>query len=78
MWVVFLPTYYMTFYAQHQAALLAFCLVVNGACILICLFLPKIYAVYFVDEKNMRIRVLRATGSISTMSVDESQTKEIK
>ena len=53
LWMVFLPTYFTTFYAHHQAALLAFCLFVNGACTLLCLFVPKVYAIYFVDEDDM-------------------------
>ena len=55
-WMVFVPTYFSTFYAHHQAALLAFCLFVNGACTLLCLFVPKVYAIYFVDESNLNIR----------------------
>ena len=55
LWVVFLPTYFTTYYAQHQAALLAFCLFVNGTCTLLCLFVPKVYAVYYVDEKDLAI-----------------------
>ncbi len=50
MWVVFLPTYFTTFYAYYQTALFSFCLVLNASVTLLCLYIPKIYAIYFVDE----------------------------
>ena len=55
LWIVFIPTYFTMFYAYHQAALLAFCLFMNCACTLLCLFLPKVYAVYFLNENDMTI-----------------------
>ena len=60
LWVVFLPTYFTTFYAYHQAALLAFCLILNASITLLCLYVPKIYAVYFVDEDKLKFD--NATG----------------
>ena len=54
LWLVFLPTYFTAFYAYHQAALLAFCLLMNGTITLLCLYVPKIYAIYFVDEDNIQ------------------------
>ncbi len=53
LWLVFLPSYFSTFYAYHQAALLAFCLLVNAVITLLCLYVPKIFAVYFVGEEKM-------------------------
>ena len=55
LWLVFLPTYFMAFYAYHQATLLALCLIVNSSCTLMCVFLPKIYAIYFVQETDLKI-----------------------
>ncbi len=68
LWVVFLPTYFTTFHAYHQAALLAFCMLVNGACTLLCLFLPKIYAVYFVNEQDMKINAPKTTNTTSSVA----------
>ncbi len=53
LWLVFLPTYFTTFYAYHQAALIAFCLIINASLTLICLYVPKIYAIYFISEDNL-------------------------
>ena len=54
LWLVFLPTYFTTFYAVHQAALLATCLILNATITLCCLFLPKIYSIFYMDESNMK------------------------
>ncbi len=54
LWTVFIPTYFTTFYAYHQASLLAFCLLLNATITLLCLFMPKIYAIYFVNEDDLQ------------------------
>ena len=54
-WVAFFPTYIMAFYAYHKAALLALALILNASVTILCLFAPKVYAVYFVDEKTIKI-----------------------
>ena len=51
-WIAFLPTYFMAFYAHHTSALLAFALILNGVVTVMCLFVPKLYALYFVDENK--------------------------
>ncbi len=55
LWMVFLPTYFTTVYAYHQVALLGFCLVINATVTLLCLYVPKFYAIYYVDEGNLEI-----------------------
>ena len=52
LWLVFLPSYFTTFHSYYKTAILAFCLFVNGACTLVCLFLPKVYAIYFVGADH--------------------------
>lgn len=54
-WVAFFPTYFIAFYAYHKAALLALALILNGVVTTVCLFAPKIYAVYYVDEKQIKV-----------------------
>ena len=53
-WIVFIPTYFMTFYAYHKSILLATCLILNAPITLLLLFIPKIYAVYFVNESKIK------------------------
>ncbi len=55
LWMVLLPTYLTMFYAHHQVAILAFCLIVNADVTLLCLFTPKVYALYFVDEDSIKV-----------------------
>ncbi|KAI0229622.1 Metabotropic glutamate receptor 5 [Lamellibrachia satsuma] len=54
-WIAFLPTYLVAFYAYHKAALLSLALVLNGSVTLLCLFAPKLYAVYWIDEKKIKV-----------------------
>ena len=67
LWTVFLPTYFTTFYTYHQAAILAFCLILNATITLLCLFVPKIYAVYFIDETSIKFST---NGSLNTNSIN--------
>ena len=54
LWMVFLPTYFTTFYAHYQVALLATSLILNASITLLCLYVPKIYAIYFIDEEQLK------------------------
>ena len=65
LWLVFLPAYFTAFYAVHQVALLASCLTINALVTLLCLYVPKIYAIYFIDEDNIQFKT---AGSIATTS----------
>ena len=67
-WVVFLPTYFTSFYAYHRAVLLSTSLLLNGFITAVCLFLPKLYAVKFVDSTN----VVLAGSNTSGQSVEPS------
>ncbi len=53
-WVAFLPTYLMAFYAYHKAVLLALALILNASFTGLCLCVPKVYALYFVDDKDIK------------------------
>ncbi len=66
MWMIFLPTYFTIYHARHQAALLAFCLFLNASINLSCLFLPKVYAIYFVSEESMTFTFMESTSVTNT------------
>ena len=71
MWVVFLPTYFTSFYVYNQVAILGFCLLLNVYITIGCLFLPKLYALFFVDEKKLQFNTFTQTSvqpSMSTVS----------
>ena len=71
LWIIILPTYLSAFYALHQTALLACCLLLNAYITLVCLFLPKLYAVYFISEDNLAIAT--STG-VTGMSASAHNT----
>ena len=54
-WVAFLPTYFTAFYAYHKESLLALALILNGTVTILCLFAPKLYAVYYVQDKDIKV-----------------------
>ncbi len=62
LWMVFLPAYFTAFYAYYQVVLLSSCLFLNATVTLLCLYVPKVYAIYFVDENKL----VYVTG-VSTM-----------
>ena len=71
-WIAFLPTHMMAFYAYHKAALLSLALILNASVTALCLFIPKVYAVYFVDEKDIKITNFSSSAfSSETRATDE-------
>ncbi len=64
-WIVLLPTYFTAFYTYHQAALLAFSLFLNASVTLLCLYMPKLYAIYILEAEDIKVAV---TTGISTVS----------
>ena len=68
MWIVFLPTYFTAFYVYNQVAILGFCLLLNVCITMGCLFLPKVYALFWVDEKSLVFSKMTATTSIGPSS----------
>ena len=69
-WIAFLPTYTLAFYAYHKSALLSLALILNASITILCLFAPKIYALFFVDEKMIKITNFKE----STFSMSSSAT----
>ena len=78
MWSILLPSYFLAFYAYHQSALLALCLVLNAYIMLGCLFVPKIYAVIFVKEDRLTYvpHKLTATGAVTSISSSQPSTSQ--
>ncbi len=65
-WLVFIPTYFTTFYAHHQVALLAVGLILNAYVTLLCLFIPKLYAIFYLDETSQKVGHTQTSGIIVT------------
>ena len=60
--MVFLPAYFTAFYSAYQVVLLASCLFIVPSVTLLCLYFPKVYAIYFVDETKMALTTAMGGG----------------
>ena len=76
-WVAFFTTYFSAFYAIYKAALLGSALILNSLVVIIAFFGPKIYAIAFIADKDIKITnfegsMTRGGQSQSNMSVVSS------
>ena len=62
-WIAFFTTYFSAFYAVYKAALLAAALIMNSLVVIIAFFGPKIYAIAFIADKDIKITDFE--GSVS-------------
>lgn len=53
-WIVLLSAYFTTPKVKHQVLLLASCSVLNGYMTLLLMFLPKIYALKYVEQSKLK------------------------
>ncbi len=67
-WIAFLPTYFNAFYAYHKSALLALALILNGLVVLICLVGPKVYALFYIEDTDIKISDFSGRTSSSEVS----------
>lgn len=72
-WMAFLPTYYSAFYAYHKAAFLALALILIGAATLVVLFGPKLYALFFVAEDDIKITDFEGSHSSSKSNIKKAK-----
>ena len=61
LWLAFIPTYATAYLARNRVTLQCTSLILNAALIIFSLYMPKIYAILFVDEST--IKVLKAPGT---------------
>ncbi len=55
LWLAFIPTYFTAFYATQKTLLLACILLLNPTVMLLCLYIPKLYAIYMLDEDQLSL-----------------------
>lgn len=55
LWFAFLPAYFTSFYATQRASSMALALILNAYVVLVCLFVPKVYAVFYVEEDKLKL-----------------------
>ena len=73
LWFAFIPTYFTAFYATQKTLLLACILLLNPTVMLLCLYIPKLYAIYMVDEDQMS---LASNNTHTTMAPSMNQPKQ--
>ncbi|CAH1779070.1 unnamed protein product [Owenia fusiformis] len=61
LWIAFISTYFATFHAYHKVILLSIALIMNATVLMLCLFAPKVYAIYYVDEEKLILASNSAT-----------------
>jgi hypothetical protein len=66
LWFLLLPSYFLAFYAHQKAVILAFSLALIAFTNLLLLFGPKLYALYFVAEENIKMSTI--AGGVSTVN----------
>ncbi|CAH1793706.1 unnamed protein product [Owenia fusiformis] len=54
LWLAFIPTYFTAMYVYHQNLLFSLVLLLNATVALMCLFLPRVYALYFINESDIK------------------------
>ncbi|KAK2145673.1 hypothetical protein LSH36_664g00030 [Paralvinella palmiformis] len=84
-WLAFLPSFFTATLAFYELILLSSALLLNASVILICLYTPRIYAIYtgktnivlaFKSAKNSNSAVYRAPGtSQNDTGIDEQRTE---
>lgn len=55
MWLAFIPTYFTASKSKQKSTLLAVALLLNATVALLCLFSPKIYALFTMKDGDMNI-----------------------
>ncbi|CAH1781178.1 unnamed protein product, partial [Owenia fusiformis] len=72
MWIAFLPTYFTASSGHNKATLLSALLILNAYVTLFVQFLPKLYAIYYIDEDHMKLTPARLTNSIQPSTAPDA------
>lgn len=54
-WLTFIPAYFAVGKAFFEAMFLSLAVLANATLILMCIFVPKVYAVYFVKKEDLHV-----------------------
>ncbi|XP_074646592.1 metabotropic glutamate receptor-like [Tubulanus polymorphus] len=59
LWLVFVPSYFTAFHAFHKTVVLAAALFLSSTAMVLCLYSPKIYALFYVNEEDLTFQTKR-------------------
>ena len=54
-WLAFIPSYFTVESAQLECVFLSLAVIINAYLILICIIIPKVYALYFVEKCDLHV-----------------------
>ncbi|XP_023932767.1 metabotropic glutamate receptor 5 [Lingula anatina] len=76
-WLAFIPTYFTTGKAYYKVILLACALIINDTVALSFLFLPKVYAVLYVDQDTLKMTSTNPGASVSGVNATKSTQHQV-
>jgi hypothetical protein len=76
-WILFVPAYFMAYYAYLRSVIIGFCLLSNAGVTLVCQFVRIAYAVLFVPTDNIKFnQTINASTNHNQVDRMRSQTGE--
>ncbi|XP_077977726.1 metabotropic glutamate receptor 2-like [Glandiceps talaboti] len=72
-WLAFIPTYFTTNRSYFKVTFLSLAMIMNATVTLVCLYMPKIYAVHFLKDSDINAG---ATNYAADVSIVGSSRKE--
>lgn len=76
-WMAFVPAYFSVDSASLEVMFLSLQVIANASLIVICIFIPKIYALYFVDKKDQHVTPKFTTQGGSRRLVENSSWQDL-
>ena len=55
LWAIFVPAYFAVVESKYEVVFLCLILIINSTLVLFSLYIPKLYAVYFVTKEDMKL-----------------------
>ena len=68
MFVVLVPSYFTAARGSQQAAILSFCLILISCITIICQYVPRLYAIFFINETTILFAVTYHTHAANVMA----------
>ena len=76
-WMAFIPAFFAVDSALLEVMFLSLQVIANASLIMVCIFIPKIYALYFVDKKDQHVTPKFTTQGGSRRLVENSSWQDL-
>ena len=77
-WMAFIPAFFAVDSALLEVMFLSLQVIANAYLIMICIFIPKIYALYFVDKKDQHVTPKFTTQGGSRRLVENNSWQDLR